>query len=99
MTYAWTISGGQFDGGATVAQGNEVHFSAGSGPAVDVQCATLNSLGDPGPAARARVFVYTSGVVVTAPPRATAGKGGYKASVATQAGASYVWSLEGDGAS
>jgi formylglycine-generating enzyme required for sulfatase activity len=103
MTYAWGVTNGTITGG----QGTrEVTFTAGTtGTATTLSCTVTNQAGTQANDSKASTIVAAPVAIITAPAYVTSNKGGYTASVPSQAGMTYVWTIvngaitAGDGAS
>ena len=95
LTYNWTIQGGTFDGGASTAQGPQVNFQAGAGPALSLTC-TASGPGAVSTPATAGVGIADAPQmpVVHSVESATTGTDQF-AWVQAAPGAVYLWEITG----
>ena len=92
VTYAWTITGGTL---TSPANGSSIVFTAGAaGTPVALGCTVTNAVGSASASASVAV-VATPVVSITAPASAITGTTGLVASVPSQAGVTYAWTLAG----
>ena len=93
MTYAWTISNGTVTAGSTTST---ISFSALAAGTLSLTCIATNAAGvSVTGSATVSVVAAPSGIVVSAPSTATTNSSGLVASVASQSGATYAWSISG----
>jgi N-acetylneuraminic acid mutarotase len=91
-TYAWTITGGSFDGGAS---GASVRFTPGASGSVQLACVVSDPYGPPASGSASATIVAPAATPVIGKPTAvTAGKPGYLASIAAQAQSTYAWTIQ-----
>lgn len=91
--FAWHCTGGKFPAGN---KGRTVSFvPEGTGSAI-LQCVAMNAAGTYSKAGQVTCAIVQDvpPSAVTAPAKVTAGKSGYTASVPTQPGFAYAWSIE-----
>lgn len=93
-SYAWTITGGTITAGAASPS---ITFTAGASGSIQVACVVTNPAGTSSPAGTATCVIVTVPMTptVAAPAYVTASQGGYSASVPSQAGCTYAWTIEG----
>ena len=90
-TYAWNITGGTITSGATAST---ITFTAGAVGTLTLSCTI--TVGGVSPIGAANIQVVAAPVaVITAPASVGVGATGLMASVPTQTGATYVWSISG----
>lgn len=90
-TFAWTITGGTITTGNGT---NAVTFSAGPVGTLTLSCVATNSAGTPsGPGSGSVNVIVGPVAAVTAPSSVTSGHSGYSASVPSQAGSTYAWTI------
>jgi formylglycine-generating enzyme required for sulfatase activity len=93
-TYAWTITGGTISGSAT---GTGINFTAGAARFVQLWCVVTNAAGtssDQGTTSSTIVSAPAT-PVIDAPGTVTAGQVGVTASVPSQTGCTYSWTITG----
>jgi len=93
-TYAWTLTGGTITAGATT---NAITFTAGASGTVGLSCVVTNGAGTASAPGTASSTIYAAPTtpVITVASKVTAGTAGLTASVPTQAGSTYAWTLTG----
>jgi hypothetical protein len=93
VTYTWTIAGGTITAGDGT---NAITFTAGSSGTVDLTCEVRNAANDTA-VGSASALVVPAPVTpsVAAAAFVTASRPGYAASVASQPGSSYAWTIAG----
>ncbi len=93
-TFAWSITGGILTNGTV---GTSVTFTAGLSGSVQLSCMATNLAGTPSlpGTATSTILVAPAQPVVTAPLNVTASQAGYSASVPTQLGCSFAWTISG----
>jgi hypothetical protein len=90
-TYAWTIMGGTITGGAS----NAITFTAGAAGTLVLTCVVTNEAGTSATGTRSVAVSDAPVVSISAPASATTGDTGLVATVPTQTGATYAWTIAG----
>ena len=91
-SYAWTITNGTITGGDGT---NAITFTAGSIGLLVLDCTVTNAAGTAVSGGASIIVTATPIASIVAPRNVTTNTAGWTASVATQAGASYVWTIVG----
>jgi parallel beta-helix repeat protein len=90
-TYTWTIQGGELSGPATAPT---ITFAVGTTDPVVLACTATNKAGSVSAESTIRVHRRVpDSPVITGPTQLTAGAGGYAASVPSQYGVNYAWTI------
>jgi N-acetylneuraminic acid mutarotase len=93
-TYAWTATGGTITAGGTT---NQITFTSGAFGTVALGCVVTNAAGAASSQGTATCSIVAAPItpVITAPAYVTSNATGLTASVPTQAGCTYAWSITG----
>ena len=93
-TYTWTLTGGSITGGQGTTT---LTFTAGSAGSLTLSCSVTNAAGTASSPGSATVTVVPAPLtpVLTAPASVTASATGLVATVPTQVGSTYTWTITG----
>lgn len=91
-TYAWSITGGTLTAGATTTTAT---YTAGTGTSITLSCQVTNSAGTSATGNKTVTIVAAPITTITAPGTVSPSATGLMASVPSQTGATYAWTISG----